>query len=86
MRTPPDNALLPGKVGHHTVPPIAGRIPVQVRIVRHGVSRWVDATAHAWSRESVCVWWSDGDHLQRIDWLASTDVRRTSTGDSDPPR
>lgn len=78
MRGVPDNALLPGKIGRQTVPPIEGRLPVQARIVRQGSSRWVDATAHAWSRESVCVWWSDTDHLQRIDWLPAADVRSPS--------
>lgn len=76
MRTAPDNALLPGKVGRHTVPPIADRIPVQARIVRQGSSRCVDATAQVWTRAAACVWWSGDDHLQRNDWLWVTDVRR----------
>lgn len=58
------------------MPPISGRIPVEACIVKDGQARWVSAMAHAWSSKSVCIWWSDTDHLQRIDWVAPHDVRR----------
>lgn len=44
MRGAPGSALLPGRMGRHTVPAIADPIPVQARIVHHGSSRWIPNT------------------------------------------
>jgi hypothetical protein len=32
--------------------------------------------AHAWTRNAVCVWWTDVDLSAAIDWLLASDVRR----------
>jgi hypothetical protein len=59
-----------------TIPAPAERLPVQARVVDGRAARWVGGIAHAWTRDAVCVWWTDVDCLQRIDWLLASDVRR----------
>jgi hypothetical protein len=76
MRGEPANALPVGRLPRATIPAPSDRLPVQARIVDGRAARWVGGTAHAWTRDAVCVWWTDVDSLQRIDWLSATDVRR----------
>jgi hypothetical protein len=74
----PANALPVGRVSRPTIPAVAGQVPVRARIVAGSREAWVDGTAKAWTRNAVCVWWTDrGDSLQRIDWLPASDVRRS---------
>jgi hypothetical protein len=58
------------------IPEPAGQIPVTARIVGQGRERWMPGTVKAWTADAVCVWWTDTDNLQRIDWLLASDVRR----------
>jgi hypothetical protein len=76
MRSPPANTLPVGRLPRATIPPIDGRLPVQARIVDGRAEPWVNGMAHAWTRDAVCVWWTDTDSLRRIDWLRASDVRR----------
>lgn len=76
MRDVPANALPVGRLPRATIPDIDGRLPVQARIVDGRAERWVTGMAHAWTRDAVCVWWTDTNSLQRIDWLRSEDLRR----------
>jgi hypothetical protein len=75
MRAVPDNALSPRRLPRATIPPIDGRLPVQARIIAGQGVRWVEGSAHAWTRDAVMVWWTDRDCLQRIDWLPARDIR-----------
>jgi hypothetical protein len=81
LRGEPANALRVGRLPRATIPTPNDRLPVQARIVDGRAARWVGGTAHAWTRDAVCAWWTDVDCLQRIDWLLTNDVRRTT-----PPR
>jgi hypothetical protein len=76
MRGVPANALQVGRLPRATIPAPTGQIPVRARIVGQGRERWMPGTARAWTRDAVCVWWTDVDCLQRIDWLGASDVRR----------
>ena len=77
MRQAPGNAFPVGRLRQATVPPVAEQLQVRARIMAGTREAWVDGTAKAWTREAVCVWWTDrADSLQRIDWLAAVDVRR----------
>lgn len=77
MRLAPANALLVGRLPRATIPDLDGQLPVRARIVAGGREQWVEGTAKAWTRDAVCVWWTDRtDPLQRIDGLAATDIIR----------
>jgi hypothetical protein len=76
MREVPANALQVGRLPRATIPEPSGQIPVRARIVGQGRERWMHGTAKAWTRDAVCVWWTDVDCLQRVDWLSAVDVRR----------
>lgn len=71
------NALLPGDQRGLTVPQVADRPLVQVRIDDGTQELWASAEVHAWTPISVYVQWtSPVDHLRRLDWFDPRDVRR----------
>jgi hypothetical protein len=79
MREVPANALRVGRLPRATIPQPSEQIPVRARIVGQGRERWMRGTATAWTADAVCVWWTDVDSLQRIDWLNACDVRHSTT-------
>lgn len=74
MITRADNAIAdPGRPV--TVPDMADRRVVKVRVVDGDQEKLVDGVAHAWTAAAVYVTWRDDHGLQHRDWFPAGDVQ-----------